>query len=78
MVNLEIKNRLELPIPATLSTSFNVIYDEAPPTFFQGSTMESCDELLFAIKKCDRESDFKFFFYKDTAAIGVKYMLIQQ
>ena len=61
MVNLTIINKENLPVPTFLSTSTWVIYDDKPPTFYQGSTIHQCDEILIAFKQCDRGGDFSYF-----------------
>ena len=45
MANLEVINKEDLPLPTALSTSTWIIYDDVPPTIFQGSPMEACDEI---------------------------------
>ena len=67
MANLEVINREDLPVPTALSISLWVIYDDAPPIFFQGSPIEACDEILIAIIQCDRGGDFSFFLQRKDA-----------
>ena len=67
MANLEVINREDLPVPTALSISLWVIYDDAPPIFYQGSPIKACDEILIAIKQMDRGGDFSFFLQRKDA-----------
>lgn len=67
MANLEVINRENLLVPKALSTSLWVIYDDAPPIFYQGSPIKACDEILIAIKQMDRGGDFSFFLQRKDA-----------
>ena len=64
MINFEIVNENNLPIPPTLSTSFENIYTDSPPTVFQGSTKYYCDQIFLAVKACDQYADFQYYVHQ--------------
>ena len=61
MATVDIINKHEIPIPKYLSTRLFDIYDDYPPLMFQGSPKTFCNELMLAVKKCDREADWEYF-----------------